>query len=517
MLKKKFCNFRPFLVIAIAMIVSVALAVFVVEGQTLRFVIFATLFILAIIAIILFFVNKNKIFIFLTSLFIFVSIPFISISFKSFKLEDNLKYETTEVLIMGKISDHYKITDRGYLKITLDENEISFSSGDIVEWLDGKIVIYTNHEYIDVSKLNIGTYILASVDLDFNTISSKDQWELSNLGRDVVASGFTDYYQIKIYDERDVSVADIVKSGIYNTLKSTGMEHADVSYAMMFGDSNIVDIDVKTIFQSSGIAHLLAVSGLHVSAIVFAISFLLKKMKFSQKTQLVVLSVLLTFYCYLCNFSISVIRASLMAIILNYTYIRGKAYDRLSVLSLLAAVILLVNPMQLFNISFILSFSAVISIIFLAPPLTRIFKKIFYDKFANTLGVLFATQVGLAAVNVFYFHTLQPLSFLANMVSIPLATSAFILIIIAVILVMIFPILSPVCQWIGELFIIISQYNNYITSLGMTLSLPAIPALVIPIAFMLLFVVSDYCFFNKKIKIPLAVCLCLCYGALIFV
>lgn len=499
------------------MIVSVALAVFVIESQMLRFVVFASLFVLAIIAFVLFFVKKSKIFIFLTALFMFVSIPFLSINFKTFKFEENLKYEENEVLIMGKISDHYKITDSGYLKITLDENEIAFESGDIVEWLDGKVVIYTNPEYIDVSKLKLGTYVFASVDLDFNTISSKDQWELSNLSKDIVASGFTRYYQIKIYEERDVSLAETIKSGVYESLKSTGMEHADVSYAMMFGDSNIVDIDVKTIFQSTGIAHLLAVSGLHVSAIVFAISFLLKKMKLSHKSQFVVLGVLFAFYCYLCNFSISVIRASLMAIILNYSYIRGKAYDRLSVLSLLAAVILLINPMQLFNISFILSFAAVLSIIFLAAPLTRIFKKIFYDKFAGTLGVLFATQIGLTAVNIFYFHTLQPLSFLANMVSIPIATFAFILIIIAAILVMIFPFLSPVCQWIGELFVIISQYNNYIRSFSLAVSLPAIPAFVIPIAFLLIFIVSDYCFVSKKIKIPLAVCLCVCYGALFFV
>ena len=72
-----------------------------------------------------------------------------------------------------------------------------------------------------------------------------------------------------------------------------------------------------------------------------------------------------------------------MAIILNYSYIRGKPYDRLSVLALLAGVILIVNPMQLFNISFILSFFAVLSIILLCDPIKRLLNKIFYDNANN--------------------------------------------------------------------------------------------------------------------------------------
>lgn len=515
MLKKKFCNFRPILFIALAMIISIILAVFVFDMQIARFFIFLGLALVAIVIFIIFFLKKWNILIFLSALFLFMSLPFLTVNYQTYRLDENTKYETGEQMVLGKICDYYKITKNNYLQIIIDKVEIS--SGDIVEEIDGKIAIYTNPDYVDLTKLDIGRYVFAKLELNFNTISSKDQWELSNISKDIVAGGVTRYFNIKIYDETDKGLSEIVKSKVYETLKLTNMQNFDVAYAMMFGDSVLVDSDVKSIFQGTGIAHLLAVSGLHISAIVFALSFLLKKMKISQKVQLILFIIILSLYCYLCNFSISVIRASLMAILLNYSYIRGKAYDRLSVLSLVALFILLINPMQLFNISFVLSFLAVFSIILLADPIARIFKKIFYDKFARTLGVLFAIQIGLTAVNLFYFNTIQPLSFVANFVSIPIATFAFILIIIATICVICFPFLAPICKWIGEIFTLITQFNNYIKSLNLMVTLPDITPFVIPVLTVVMFLISDYTFIKKPIKVALSVCLFISYVGLFFI
>jgi len=368
-----------------------------------------------------------------------------------------------------------------------------------------------------LSDLKVGGYVLAELKLDFNDLNSKDKWELMNLSKNIVAAGFANYYNIKIYTETDTSLADDLRDKIFGVLKTSNMKNSDLIFAMFFGDSNIVDSEVKSIFQGTGIAHLLAVSGLHVSAIVFALSFILKKLKISQKWRLALLSSLLLFYAYLCDFSISVIRASLMAIALNYSYMRGKPYDRLSVLSLVAVAILIVNPLQLFNISFVLSFMAVLSIILLAGPISKILKKIFYDKFANTLGVLFAVQIGLMAVNAFYFNSFQPLSFLANMISIPLATFAFILGICATVLTLVFPFMSFLCKFIGELFEIVVDYNSFIKGLNVEILLPEISVLLVIVSLILMFVVSDYCFVKKRTKIITAISGLLLCSVLFFI
>lgn len=495
---KKICNFRPFLLIAILMVISIIFAVFVFNDQIARFFLFIIILSLSIASLSCFIIFRNKILlVFMTSL-LFMSLPIITIFAKSIAFNDNIKYENIEVSLLGKIDDYYRITNKGYLEIVLDEIEIS--EDKYIESVNGKIIIYTNPEYFDLTTLKVGTYLFVKTNITVNKLESKDVWQLSDLGENIFAVGFAKYYNIKILGN-DFSVSSIVKSKVFELLKDSDMKNADVAYTMMFGDTNLLDKDIKNIYQSTGIAHLLAVSGLHISAIVFAISFILKKMKLNQTIQLIILVILLSFYSYLCNFSISVIRASLMAIIVNYSYIRGKAYDRLSVLAMLAVFIMTINPLEVFNLSFVLSFLAVLSIILLANPITRIFDKVFYNKFAKTIGTLFAIQVGLSTVNMFYFKTFQPLSFLANFISIPLATFAFIMIIISLLIFMIAPFMSFVCQWIGEIFKFISQLNNYIKDLNFEMVIGNISAILIPLTFLIMFILSDYCFLRKRTKL----------------
>ncbi len=497
---KKFFNFRPFVLLAVAVILSTILAVFVIVDSVWQMCVFAMLILLSVISFIIYFVKKYKIFRFL-SIFIFIfAIPFLTINYQTFKF-NNLasRYENYQLTVLGKISKHYEITQNGYLRIVIEDVETA--SGDIIENIDGNIAIYTTKDYIDASNLDIGCYIYAKLELDFNTISSRDEWELMYLSKNIVAGGFADADDIVVYNNKDVELSDIIKQRVIDTLESSEMKHADVAYAMMFGDTSIVDGNVNAIYQNTGIAHILAVSGLHVSAIVFAISFILKKLRVPKKVQVAVLAIFLGFYTYLCNFSISVIRSSFMAIILNYSYIRGKAYDRFSVLALLAMVILLFAPLQLFNVSFVLSFMSVLSIILLEQPLSRLFSKIFYNKLASEFGLLFSLQLGITVVSVYYFNELNPLTFLANLVSIPVVTFAFLTIILFAIIAMVFPFANVVCKLVGEIFAGVTQFNNYIDSLNLGVATSAIPAFIIPIVFIVLFVISDYCFVSKKVKV----------------
>lgn len=496
---RKFCNFRPFVLLAIAVILSTILSVFVVN-PVLQMCIFIALILFSVASFIIYFVKKYKIFRFLSVFILVFALPFLTINYQTFKFDSMAgRYENYQLTVLGRISEHYEITRNGYLRIIVEDVETA--SGDIIENINGNIAIYTSKDYIDASNLDIGCYISAKLELDFNTISSKDEMELMYLSKNIVAGGFADADNIVIYNNKDVELSDIIKQKVIDTLDASDMKHADVAYAMMFGDTSIVDGNVNTIYQNTGIAHILAVSGLHVSAIVFVISFILKKLKVSQKVQIVTLAMLLGFYVYLCSFSISVIRSSFMAIILNYSYIRGKAYDRFSVLALLAMVILLFSPLELFNVSFVLSFMSVLSIILLEQPLSRLFNKVFYNKLASEFGLLFSLQLGITVVSVYYFNKLNPLTFLANLVSIPVVTFAFLSIILFAMIAMIFPFANVVCKFIGEIFAGVTQFNSYINSLNLGVVTSAIPAFVIPIVFMILFIISDYCFVSKKIKV----------------
>ncbi len=504
MLKKRLCNFRLFLVIAVLMILSVVLAIYVFDAQIARFFIFIACLSLGVACLSLFIVFRKRALLTAMVILLFVAVPFLSICINSYKLHRYEKFNEQQVVLLGKVDDYYDITKNGSLKLVLDEVEI-LHDGE-TEWLDGRVLIYSTPEYFDLSEFKIGTYLIVNTKLEFNQIENLDKWELSELGENIVAGGYAQFYNIK-FAGSDTDLADNIKSDIYSSLKASKMEHSDLAYALLFGDTNFLDEEIVDLYQNTGIAHLLAISGLNVTAIIFAMKVLFRKMRMPSGVQIAVFAASLLFYSYLCGFSISVLRASLMAIILNYSHIRGKPYDILSVLSMLASFILLINPLALFDLSFVLSFLAVLSIILLAESLSRLFRKVFYPKFANTLGVLFAIQLGLTAVNIFYFGEFKLLGIVANFVSIPLSTFLFVALIIVTLINYIIPFMGFAFRWIGELFLLLTKFNNAIRAVNISVVIPNFSIVFVVASLVLMFILSDYCFLKRTTKLTISACI----------
>lgn len=486
----------------LAIMIAITIAIYHTNAVFDRWMIFGVALFVAALFFIAYLFKKTKILVFFTFLFVIFAIPFLSVNLIVINTSINNDFENSEVLVVGRMSESYSVTTNGYVSIVLDNIEIY--DGENSRCLDGKINLYTSKEYLDTTNLKTGHYVSASLKLNRNTVESKDKFDLMYLSDNIVASGYVTSSNIDVYENADKTLADNIKARVYDFLENSNMQYFDISYAMLFGETNLVDKTVKTVFQNTGIAHILAVSGLHISIIVAALCFLFKKLKLSNKIQIIVLAVLLLIYSYLCNFYISVIRASLMALILNYSYIRGKAYDELSVVSMLACFILIINPLQMFNASFVLSFLSVLSIILVKRPLDRFFEKFFYNKLASELGLLFSLEIGITVVQIFYFNTFQPLTFLSNLVSIPVVTVAFLAIIAVTILSILFPFLSFLCIGVGKIFSAVTQYNNYVLSVSPIIQTMSISAIFIPIVFLLMFVVSDYCFLSKKYKFAAA-------------
>ena len=103
---------------------------------------------------------------------------------------------------------------------------------------------------------------------------------------------------------------------------------ASIAYASIFGDKTLIDNEISDVFSISGVAHLLCVSGLHTGFLIALIYFVLRLFKIKEKYILIILSSILLFYCYLCSFTTSVVRATIMAIVLCSANTFGKRYDR---------------------------------------------------------------------------------------------------------------------------------------------------------------------------------------------
>lgn len=131
--------------------------------------------------------------------------------------------------------------------------------------------------------------------------------------------------------------------------------------AMILGDKSHTDKDIKELYTKSGIAHLLAISGLHISIIGMSLFNILRK-KFSYYTSGIISGTAMIFFCVMTGGSVSTKRAVIMFAITLVGKITGYAYDIISSASLAAIILLLSNPYYLFNTAFIMSFMAIVAI-----------------------------------------------------------------------------------------------------------------------------------------------------------
>lgn len=137
----------------------------------------------------------------------------------------------------------------------------------------------------------------------------------------------------------------------------------EIYSAMLLGDKTNIDPQTKELYSISGIAHILSISGLHITFIgMFVYSILRKRFKFIPSS-VVSMSIVLSF-CIITGMGIATIRAAVMFILKLLGEILGKRYDYLTAISVAGIILLKSNPFVLFNSGFQMSFAAIIAITF---------------------------------------------------------------------------------------------------------------------------------------------------------
>ncbi len=410
-----------------------------------------------------------------------------------------MKYHNKELVVVGRICENYSFSNRGYLCLTIDNVELV--GANFRDDVSGKMRIYISAENNDLSRLSVGRYISCFGEVVVNNFNDGSKYSLSNLSNNIVATAFVSYSKLNIKYESKIALDEKARNYVYDKLKSFDTKYADIGYGILFGEDSFIEDDVIDSFRTTGIAHILSVSGLHISIIVAVIMFVLSRLKTKNYTNLAIISIILIIYAYFCDFSVSVIRASIMAFMFLYFKARYKNYDRLSILSLSAFLILLFKPLKLFNVSFIMSFVAVLSIILLMKLFEKLFEKCFYTKMAKSLAVIIAVQLGLVFIELYFFNKYSPLSILSNFVSIPISTVAFIVLIIGIIVSLIFPFMSFILKPYDFLMEIIVKFNFTLSKTSLVLMINNLNIFVVLIGLIFIVLMSDYLFIKKRYKV----------------
>lgn len=191
--------------------------------------------------------------------------------------------------------------------------------------------------------------------------------------------------------------------------------------AIVLGDRYILSEDIKALYQESGISHILAISGLHVTLIGISIYKLLKKVKAGLIPAAIISASIMVLYGIMTGLSVSTHRAIVMFIVMMLAHLLGRTYDLLSALSLTALIILLQNPLQIFQAGFLFSFGAVYGIAVLYPVIKKLlgFRHALWDMVA----VSFTVQAVTLPVLLACFYQFPLYGLIINLIVIPLMSA----------------------------------------------------------------------------------------------
>ena len=144
-------------------------------------------------------------------------------------------------------------------------------------------------------------------------------------------------------------------------------KEASVMQTLLLGEKNELDRDVKELYQKNGIAHILSISGLHITLLGMGLYRLLKRLGVPVRVAAVGGAVGLLLYGMMVGMSVSASRAIGMYLLQMLGIFVGRTYDMLTGLGLMALLLVLQEPERLFDVSFLMSFGAVLGICILTP------------------------------------------------------------------------------------------------------------------------------------------------------
>lgn len=217
-----------------------------------------------------------------------------------------------------------------------------------------------------------------------------------------------------------------------------GAQETEILSALTLGYKRGLDPETKRTFSSAGAMHVLAVSGLHVGILFWVFTSLLgfmRKYKYGKPAFVFLALLMLWAYAFITGLSPSVMRAATMfslVCIANNINRRPVIYNTLSFSALL---LLIINPNNLFEVGFQLSYAAVFGIVFLQPKIEKLVpvKNKILGFFWQLLTVSVAAQLTTFPITSYYFNQFPTYFWLSNLVVIP---AVFILIVLGIMLLL---------------------------------------------------------------------------------
>ncbi len=512
-----FAHFRPLFIVFLSLALGIWCAELFRTGQIIYAVIIIAVCLLAVLFSFFKFASKKKIFSYLwiNKKVAIVTILFFAVGFASFyslflevSSEENIKVNSSvEYLVIGEVRNA-PVKYEDYMTMFIDDVMLQ-SDEDVLSLNNAGMYVR-----IDTTNIKDNSVLFEAragdVLIFYATVRNADVFSKEDMFSYAYKS---DFRYIAYADQDDISLVEGQQSAIDSVRQyikdiiyySMDERHAGLAYALFVGDVSGLDYDIKSNFQISGIAHLLAVSGLNTALMSLVLVWFFNKIRLKPWMSVLFVTLLLMFYCVLCDFAPSVLRASLMSVFLLAGQVFGKQTDNISSVSLAGLILLLVDPMYLFDLSYQLSFACVFAIFMLSPIFEKFFLKLRLGKFiSSNLALSLASQVGTLPLIINTFGYVSLVSLLTNLIVVPFMSYVYILLFVGLMLTLVLPFmwfLLWIDQWGLWLVDVVSSWFASFNYASVDIAGIITPITVI--FFVLMFCVSSFCLLKRKRKIIL--------------
>ncbi|MFC1563303.1 DNA internalization-related competence protein ComEC/Rec2 [candidate division KSB1 bacterium] len=316
-------------------------------------------------------------------------------------------------------------------------------------------------------------------------------------------------------------------SGTFEELHS-GM-HLEFMKAIVLGERSGLDREILEEFRDSGTIHILAVSGLHIGFVVLIFSSILMLFNVPKLRILPFFMIfIIVFYMILTGARPPVMRAGIFMILYYISIIAQRRRDILNLLGSTAFILLIIDPNDLLDPGFQLSFAAVLGIIFSykelksqlmesESPVKKSLMKRIGSHVLFTFFISFGAVLGTAIISAYHFNRIVPGAIILNLAAVPLAGMIVCLGFIELIFGSFSVIVGGIFSNTTEMLMDILFFLNGLFSKTAFLRIDVGHREAVWTVFSVIFVLSVYFMFRyeikkKKLIIPILVCVFLVWG-----
>ena len=278
-------------------------------------------------------------------------------------------YEWWQINSLERIENTTKTAELCFEKTDYQKNNYCISQFEVI---DGDIPKGTRLSLSHTPfYCETGEIIKAQVKLE----RVSDSYRVSEFSDGIYLSGKIEAFSRTEHKDEVLGAVEGLRSYIRKWLFSNmSYESAATVSALVFGDKSYFSNEFNENVRASGVAHVMVVSGMHLSVIVTMILNITERFVYNSKLKAAIMLLTVLVLSAICGFTKSILRAGFTYVVMALGILLKRSYTSENALGTAVSIILISSPFVIFNVSFQLSVLSTFGILAVALPINRYFK-----------------------------------------------------------------------------------------------------------------------------------------------